>query len=86
MKITIAIIKLIGITIFFFLLITDFSHTNELQVDGCETYGFPYNFYEICADPPIDFEGGFKTNNFILDILILFGIVFLFKIKQLFKN
>jgi hypothetical protein len=57
-----------------------------LQVDGCETYGFPFNFYEVCADPPIDFEGGFRVNYIIYDFLIPFGLVFLLFTKPFLKN
>ena len=72
------VIKTLLISAILFCFITFFSHENKLYVDGCESYGLPFSFYEVCADPSPEFISGFKIKYLIFDVSIIVIPIFLY--------
>ena len=70
-------LKILFISTIVFYLLSYLSYKNDLYLDGCESYGFPFNFYEVCADPSPEFVEGFKIKYLFLDISIIVISVFL---------
>lgn len=85
MKIINILLKTVFISAIVFCFITFLTHENDLQVDGCKSYGYPFRYYQVCADPSPDFIGGFKIKYLLLDISIIAIAVYLF-LMLLFKK
>ena len=85
MKIINILLKTVFISAIVFCFITFLTYNNDLQVDGCKSYGFPFRFYEVCADLSPDFINGFKMKYLLLDISIISITVYLF-LMLLFKK
>ena len=63
------------------------TYQDRSQVDGFQSYGFPFANYEFCGDCVEGFENGFLFENifinlFIYNLIVIFVMYLFKKIKK----